>query len=464
MESFRIEKDSLGEVRVPREALYGAQTQRAVENFPISGIRAHPWFVRATIEVKKACARANGDVGALSPEQARAIVAACDSLLKEGAERHFVVDIFQAGAGTSHNMNANEVIANLAEELLGGKRGEYRLIHPNDHVNYGQSTNDTIPTAIRIATLLGYEWFVPQLEMAIRSIESLAEKYRDAVKAGRTHLQDAVPMTYDQEFGGWANALRAGMKRLGDAAFHLREVPLGGSAVGTGLGSKPGYRWRAVNYLAQQTGLDLIPAQDLFSAMWSLSPFSHFTGALRDIAIDLGKICDDIRLLSSGPRTGFAELELPPVQPGSSIMPGKVNPVICEMTNMVCFQVRAIDTAVSLAAAAGQLQLNVMMPLLAWNIPFALHILGNALKVLNERCLRGIVVDTERGYHYATTSLALVTALNTKIGYLAAAEIAKLALSENIPITEAVVRSGRFSPEEIPDILNLLSLTRIPEP
>lgn len=464
MRRMRIERDTLGEVMVPEDALYGAQTQRAVENFPISGMRAHPWFIRATIELKKACARANGEVGALTPEQSRAIVEACDRLLSEGPERHFVVDIFQAGAGTSHNMNANEVIANLAEEILGGKRGEYKRVHPNDHVNYGQSTNDTIPTAIRVAALLGYKWLVPVVEMAIKSIGALKERYKDSVKAGRTHLQDAVPLTYGQEFGGWASALRAGLQRLDDAAFHLREVPLGGSAVGTGLGSEPGYRGRAVRYLGEQTGLDLKPADDLFAAMWSLTPFSNFSAALRDLAIDLGKICDDIRLLASGPRTGLAELNLPAVQPGSSIMPGKVNPVMCEMTNMVCFQVRAIDTAIALAASAGQLQLNVMMPLVAWNLPFAIQILGNAIKALSEKCLNGMTVDTEKGREYASRSLALVTALNRRIGYQAAARIAKLALSENIPITEAVVRSGEFSPQELEELLDLLALTRIPEP
>lgn len=464
MRRMRIERDTLGEVMVPEDALYGAQTQRAVENFPISGMRAHPWFIRATIELKKACARANGEVGALTPEQSRAIVEACDRLLSEGPERHFVVDIFQAGAGTSHNMNANEVIANLAEEILGGKRGEYKRVHPNDHVNYGQSTNDTIPTAIRVAALLGYKWLDPVVEMAIKSIGALKERYKGSVKAGRTHLQDAVPLTYGQEFGGWASALRAGLQRLDDAAFHLREVPLGGSAVGTGLGSEPGYRGRAVRYLGEQTGLDLKPADDLFAAMWSLTPFSNFSAALRDLAIDLGKICDDIRLLASGPRTGLAELNLPAVQPGSSIMPGKVNPVMCEMTNMVCFQVQAIDTAIALAASAGQLQLNVMMPLVAWNLPFAIQILGNAIKALSERCLNGMTVDTEKGREYASRSLALVTALNRRIGYQAAARIAKLALSENIPITEAVVRSGEFSPQELEELLDLLALTRIPEP
>ncbi|MBM3329246.1 MAG: aspartate ammonia-lyase [Calditrichaeota bacterium] len=462
MQSVRIEKDSMGEVQVPVEALYGAQTARAVQNFQISGLTAHPHFVRATIELKKACARANGDIGALKSNQAEAIVKACDKLLGGQWKGNFVVDVYQAGAGTSHNMNANEVIANLAEEMLGGQRGQYKIVNPNDHVNYGQSTNDTIPTSLRVSALLGLNVLYGQLDRLIEAIEHLSERYASSVKAGRTHLQDAVPLTFGQEFGGWASALKMARRRLGDAAFHLRELPLGGSAVGTGLGSEPGYRNRAVRYLGEQTGLDLIPAPDLFAAMWSLTPLSNLTGALRDLSLDLGKICDDIRLLSSGPRTGFGEVNLPAVQPGSSIMPGKVNPVLAEMTNMVCYQIRGIDVTVAAAAGAGQLELNVMMPLVAWNIPYALQILGNAMQALAEKCVVGITVEEDLGLKYAGSSLALVTALNRKIGYLAAAEIAKKAIKEDIPVVDAIRKSGLFTEEVLKDLLNINALTKQP--
>ncbi len=464
MHSHRYEKDSLGEVQVPSGALYGAQTARAVNNFPISGIGPHRWFVRATLELKKACARANGEVGALKPAQAAAIVEACDRLLAGEFPDTFVVDIYQAGAGTSHNMNANEAIANLAEEIMGGHRGQYKLVNPNDHVNYGQSTNDTIPSSIRVAALIGLsETLLPSLEELTASFERLAIKYATAVKSGRTHLQDAVPITYGQEFGGWASALKAAHRRIGDAQYHLRELPLGGSAVGTGLGSEDGYRSRAVKYLGVQTNLPLANAHDLFMAMWSLAPLTNLMGSLRDLALDLGKICDDIRLLVSGPRTGFGELNLPAVQPGSSIMPGKVNPVLCEMTNMVCCQIRGLDVAVSAAAAGGQLQLNVMMPLLAFDVPHALEILGNAMHHLSTKCVDGITVETERGEMFAGSSLALVTALNRKIGYAAAAEIAKKAIAEDIAVTEAVKRSGKFKEEELKELLDILKLTHQPE-
>jgi aspartate ammonia-lyase len=464
MQSYRIEKDSLGEIQVPAEALYGAQTARAVNNFPISGIRPHRWFVRATVELKKACARANTEIGALPKEKGEAIVKACDRLLEVEFPLSFVVDIYQAGAGTSHNMNANEVIANLAEEQLGGKWGVYSMIHPNDHVNYGQSTNDTIPTSIRVAALLGLkEKLLPGLDRLASSTERLAKQYHGCVKSGRTHLQDAVPMTYGQEFGGWAAALRAAQRRLGDAEYHLRELPLGGSAVGTGLGSENGYRSKAVGYLAEQTGLPLVNAKNLFAGMWSLTPLTNLMGAMRDLALDVGKICDDIRLLASGPRTGFGEINLPAVQPGSSIMPGKVNPVLAEMTNMVCCQVRGLDIAVVAAAASGQLQLNVMMPLLAFDIPHSLEILGNAMNHLAVKCVDGITVETELGQKYAESSLALVTALNRKIGYAAAAEIAKIAISKDIPVTDAVRLSGRFSDAELHDLLNISAMTHQPK-
>jgi len=463
MQSYRIEKDSLGEVQVPIDALYGAQTARAIANFPISGIKPHRWFVRATLEVKKACARANGDIGALRPEQASAIIQACDRLLIGEFPGQMIVDVYQAGAGTSHNMNANEVIANLAEEILGGQRGFYSHINPNDHVNYGQSTNDVIPTAIRVAAMLGLRDLLPKLDRLATSFEMLSKKYAGAVKAGRTHLQDAVPITYGQEFGGWGAALRAAQRRLGDAEYHLRTLPLGGSAVGTGLGSEPGYRGRAIQYLAEQTRLPLTSSSDLFAGMWSLSPLSNLTGSLRDLALDLGKICDDIRLLASGPRTGFNEINLPAVQPGSSIMPGKVNPVLAEMTNMVCYQIRGIDVAVAAAVGAGQLELNVMMPLIAWNIPHGIEILGNAMLQLAVKCTDGITVEVERGEAFAGSSLALVTALNRKIGYLAAAEIAKMAIAEDIPVTEAVKKSGKFTDAEVADLLDLVAMTRHPD-
>lgn len=464
MSNVRIEKDSLGTVEVPESAYYGAQTARAVGNFPISGIMPHRWFVRATLELKKACARANGEIGALIPEQTDAIVKACDKLLTGELPNQFVVDVYQAGAGTSHNMNANEVIANLAEELLGNPaRGTYKQVNPNDHVNYGQSTNDTIPTSIRVSALLGLQELLPSLDRLATACESLAKKYANDLKAGRTHLQDAVPITYGQEFGGWAAALRGSEARLKDAAKHCEVLPLGGSAAGTGLGSEPGYRGRSIKFLGQQTGLNLRPADDLFAAMWSLTPVSNLSGALRDLALDVGKICDDIRILASGPRTGFNEINLPAVQPGSSIMPGKVNPVMAEMTNMVCHQIRGIDVAIASAVGGAQLQLNVMMPLLAWDINHGIEILGNAMKVLAEKCVEGITVETARGNAYAEASLSLVTALNRKIGYAAAAEIAKMAIKEDIPVTDAVRKSGKFTDAELVELLDIHAMTRVPE-
>jgi len=444
---MRTERDTLGEVRVPDDALYGAQTQRAVENYPISGLREHPLFIRALILLKKAAALANRELNSLDPQLADSIVAACDELL-DNADKYraqFVVDVFQAGAGTSFNMNVNEVIANL----VNPERGTYKPIHPNDHVNMAQSTNDVFPTAIRIATLLLLNELFPQLDALVYAFEDRGNAFADVIKSGRTHLQDAVPLTLGQEFRAYAAATRRATRLLRDAAGELRDLGIGGTAVGTGMNAPRGYRHVVVRRLNELTNLDLTAAADLRETMQSQLPVAAVSSALRNLAIELTRITNDLRLLASGPQTGLAEIILPAVQPGSSIMPGKVNPSMLECMNQVCFHIIGSATAIDYAVQAGQLELNVMMPLMAFDILFSIEILKNYLPVFIARCIAGIEADRARCEAYYVSSPSLATALNPIIGYAKAAEIAKESAKSGTPIPQLLREKKLLSEEEI---------------
>ena len=446
---MRIERDTLGDVAVPDDALYGAQTQRAVENYPISGLREHPLFIRAFLYLKKAAALANQELGALDERLALAIAAACDDILGNEPQyrAQFVVDVFQAGAGTSFNMNCNEVIANLANRKLGGKVGEYKPIHPNDHVNMAQSTNDVFPTAIRVATLLLLQQLLPALDQLTEALDQKGEEFRDVIKSGRTHLQDAVPVTLGQEFKAYASATRNGTRLLRDAADDARILGIGGTAVGTGINTPPAYRFVVVRYLRDFTGISFESAPDLREAMQSQLPVVAVSSALRNLALELTRITNDLRLLASGPQTGLAEIILPSVQPGSSIMPGKVNPSLLECMNQVLFHIIGADTAIAYASQAGQLELNVMMPLMAFEITFSMEILKNFLPVFVEKCIRGIEADRARCEAYYISSPSLATALNPLIGYAAAAEIAKESAKSGTSIPD-LLRKKQLLPEE----------------
>ncbi|HJQ67930.1 MAG TPA: aspartate ammonia-lyase [Blastocatellia bacterium] len=465
----RIERDSLGERELPADVYYGIQTARARENFPISGFKPYPSFVTATVQIKKAAARANSALGALDPRIAEAIVQAADEVLAGGLREQFVVDPFQAGAGTSHHMNVNEVLANRAIELLGGEKGDYSVVHPNDHVNMGQSTNDVIPTAIRLAALELASDLVLELDRLAAAFRAKAAEFDRIVKSGRTHLQDAVPVRLGQEFGAYSAAMAKNSDRVRHAASELTELGLGGTAAGTGLNAVPGYRERVVaelndiinNALFGQGALRR--TDDYFESMQSMSPFVQVSGALRTLATDMTRIANDLRLLSSGPNTGLAEINLPAVQPGSSIMPGKVNPVMAEMTNMVCFQVMGNDQTIVMAAQAGQLELNVMMPVIAFDLLMSLTIMTNALKVLRERCVEGITANEERCRWYVERSVALVTALNPRIGYARAAEIAKRAISKGKTIRETILEEKLMTPEEVAEVMDTYAMTEYKE-
>jgi aspartate ammonia-lyase len=459
MQKDRLERDPLGDVRVPARALYGAQTQRAVDNFPISGLTAHPELITATVQIKKAAARANAELGRLEQEIARAIVEAADEIL-DGAHRdQFVVDVYQAGAGTSHNMNTNEVLANLAEEKLGGRRGTYKRVHPNDHVNMGQSTNDVFPTATRLAVLDALPALLESGHALAASLEEKCEAFASVLKTGRTHLQDAVPITLGQEFGGFAANVRQALADLERTSHQLHELNLGATALGTGLNAGDAYTHRAVAHLVEATGLPLRPAEDRFRVTQSMGDLLAVSGALRRLAVEVGKVASDLRLLSMGPRAGIAEIQLPPVQPGSSIMPGKVNPSIPEMVNQVCYQVLGCDAAILAAADNGQLELNVMMPVMAWNALHAVRILGNAMRVLDQRCVTGIQADEARCRELLDRSTALATALSPHIGYAETADIAKTSVRTGRPIREIVLERKLLTAGQLETILAVEAMT-----
>jgi len=461
MKKSRIERDALGELQVPENAYYGIQTLRASRNFPISGLTNHPALIQGMVTVKKACAQANRDSGRLGAEESEAIVQACDDILKGKLRDQFIVDVFQMGAGTSFHMNCNEVIANRAEEILGGQKGTYLRIHPNDQVNMSQSTNDVFPTAMRLAalSLLNSELYEP-LDGFADSFFEKAREFDHVVKAGRTHLQDAAPIRLGQEFEAYGVCIKQCTASLRRAALNLLVLGIGGSAVGTGLNTAPGYANRAVSYLSQMTGFPFQIAEDMREAMQSMRPMTELSGALRNLALELNRIANDLRLLSSGPRAGLAEIRLPAVAPGSSAMPGKVNPSMLEMLNMVCYQVIGCDLAVASSAQAGQLELNVMMPVIAFNICFMIETLGHAVGAVRDKCLRGIQADETRCKAYAENSLGTVTALSPHIGYAMASDLAREALRTGQPLLQIVERKGLLSREKLGQILDPERMTR----
>ncbi len=460
----RQEKDPLGTRDVPADALWGVQTLRAQENFPISGLRPLWPFVMAQVWIKKAAALTHRDTGRLDARLADAIIAAADEVLSGQHRDQFVVDPYQAGAGTSHNMNVNEVLANRANELLGAERGVYAPVHPNDHVNLAQSTNDTIPTNIRLACLSQLSDFESAFE-ALR--DALADKGREfdhIVKAGRTHLQDAMPIRLGQEFTAYSGSIDRGLRRVTQSADYLRDLGIGGSAVGTGVTVEPQYPALMNRYLQEISGLDLRIGGDRIQLMQSLGDVAGFSAAMRVLAIDLSKIASDLRMMVMGPRTGIDEITLPAVQPGSSIMPGKINPSIPEMVNQVCFQVMGLDTTVAIASEHGQLELNVMMPVIAFNVLLSMRILTNAVTTLTERCVKGIAANEDMCAYWVERSAALATALMPHIGYAKAAEVSKKSVKEGILVRDLVKRDQLLPADRIDDVLDLRKMTEIGVP
>lgn len=457
---IRITRDSLGEIKVPEDAYYGAQTARAALNFPISGLRLPRAFIRAQGILKWAAAHSHKQLQVLDPHVADAIMAAAEEVIQGRLDKWFIVDVYQAGAGTSQNMNANEVIASRASELLGGGRGEVTRVHPNDHVNKSQSTNDTIHVAMQIA---GMEMLAHELEPALHRLEQVladkAQSFAGIVKAGRTHLQDAVPMRLGDEFAAYAQNIQRHRRWLEQAAANLLFIGMGGTAVGTGITTPPGFAEMAVGYIQNYTGLGFRLPENPFTFNQNPDEIVLVSGVLRSVALSLQRIANDLRLLASGPRTGFGEIELPAVQPGSSIMPGKVNPVMPEMLNMVAYQVQGCDVTVAAAGGAGQLELNVMMPVIAANFLHEIRILTTAVDTFAVRCVAGITANRERCTYFADHSLSLATALNTTIGYDTAAKVVKHALEHNLSLREAGLALG--VPEtEIAHALDIEQLSR----
>ena len=460
----RTEKDPLGPLPVPSDALYGVQTVRAVQNFPISGLRPLWPLMRSQIWIKKAAALTHKETGRLDARSADAIVRAADEALDRKFDAQFIVDPYQAGAGTSLNMNVNEVLANRANEILGGKRGEYKPVHPNDHVNMAQSTNDTIPTNIRLSILAELAGLVDAFEKLRDAFAEKGREFDHIVKAGRTHLQDAMPIRLGQEFTAYAGSISRAIRRAQEAADYLRDLGIGGSAVGTGVTVEKEYPELMNKYLKQITGLDLRVGEDRIQLMQSMGDAAAFSATLRGLAIDLSKIASDLRLMVMGPRTGINEIALPAVQPGSSIMPGKINPSIPEMVNQVCFQVIGCDTTVAIAAEHGQLELNVMMPVIGHNILLSMTILTNAARVLAERTVKGITANEEMCSYWVERSAALATALMPHIGYARAAEISKQSVKEGLLIRDLVKRDKLLPDEQIDDVLDLRKMTEIGVP
>jgi len=455
----RREKDTLGTVDVPGDAYYGAQTARAIVNFPISGLNPHPAMVWGTVVIKKCAAMANMATGRLDAEIGSAIVAAADEALAGRFAGQFVVDPFQAGAGTSHNMNVNEVLANRAAELLGGVRGEYGKVHPNDHVNMGQSTNDVVPTAMRLACLRLESGLRTELAALVAALRKKGSEFDRVLKSGRTHLQDAVPIRLGQEFEAYAVAVERNLAGIGRSLPALRELGIGGTAVGTGLNAEASYIDLVIGEIAAETGFPVFGTANLVETTQNMDPFVALSASLKGLAVNLVRIANDLRLLSSGPRTGLNEINLPPVQPGSSIMPGKVNPVMAEVTDMVAFQVMGADTVVTLAAQAGQLELNVMMPVIAYNLLFSFDILTNVIARFRAGCIEGITANEERCRRYMEESDGLATVLAPYIGYGAAADVVKESRTTGRSIREVVESRGLLSPETLARILEPYPLT-----
>lgn len=471
MSDFRVEKDSLGKIDIPADAYWAAQTQRAIHNFPITGLKPYPAFIWSMATIKQAAAEVNQDLGLFKDVQvgqrtitgseiARAIIGAAAEVADGKFNDQFVVDPIQAGAGTSHNMNSNEVIANRANEILGfALDAPAKPVHPNDHVNMAQSTNDTIPTAIRLGCL----WRIDELDTALDKLMAAfyakGLEFDDIIKSGRTHLQDAVPVRLGQEFNAYARAIERDTVKICQAAEHLKRLGIGGTATGTGLNAHPEYHSRMIEILSRLTGIELEESDNLFESMQSMADLVYFSGALRTLAQDLIRIANDLRLLSSGPSTGLDEIHLPAVQPGSSIMPGKVNPVMAEMMDMAMFQVIGNDTTVMMAGQAGQLELNVMMPIIAYNLFQSMDIIINASLAFAEKCVSGIRANRERAEGWLAKNAILVTALNPVIGYAKGAEVAKEAMARGITVREVVLEKGYLTPHEADNLLDVRSLT-----
>ncbi len=458
--SDRVEKDSLGTVNVPENALWGAQTQRAVQNFPITGLPPYRAFVWSMALIKLAAAEVNRDLGLLDPRLAEAIITASQEVLDNRWASQFVVDPIQAGAGTSHNMNVNEVIANRANQILGFKLEDAtKPVSPNDHVNMAQSTNDTIPTAIRLGALWRLDELLGKLDALAAALDAKAREFDTIVKSGRTHLQDAVPVRMGQEFGAYAQAVRNDRERIASAGDRLRRLGIGGTATGTGLNAHPEYHRRMIAKINELAHLNVRSSGNLFESMQSMADPADFSSAMNTLAVTLTRIANDFRMLASGPTTGLDEIRLPAVQPGSSIMPGKVNPVLAEMLNMACYQVMGDHITVTLAAAAGQLELNVMMPIIAYNLFQMEEVLINAVDAFTTKCVVGITVNREKAEAWLAKSAVLVTALNPVIGYLKAAEVSKEAMARNVPIRQVVLEKGYLTPEQLDKILDVRAMT-----
>jgi len=458
-QKYRIEKDSMGPVRVPKEAYYGAQTQRAIENFPVSGWRFGREFLYALGLIKLAAAKTNFELGLLGKRIARAIAQASQEVMEGKWDEQFVVDIFQTGSGTSTNMNANEVIANRANEILGSKRGTYRPVHPNDHVNLGQSTNDVFPSSIHIASVtLLRQKLLPALSDLHKALKAKGREFYSVLKIGRTHLQDATPIRLGQEFGGYARQVELAIHRIQNAMKSLSEIPLGGTAVGTGINTHPFFAKKSIALMNKETGYRFHEATDHFEAQGARDALVEMSGTLKTVAVSLTKIANDIRWLGSGPRCGIGEIHLPDTQPGSSIMPGKVNPVVPESLIQVCAQVIGNDSAISLAGLSGNLELNAMMPLIAYNLLQSIHLLANAVNLFSKKCIRGLKADHKRCEEMIEKSLALATALTPKIGYEEGARIAKKAYAQNKTIRQVVEEEELFSKEELDLLLDPRSM------
>jgi len=457
---MRREKDFLGNREIDADVYYGIQTVRAQENFAVTGYCPHREMILALAVVKKAAALANMEIGSLAPDICQAIVQACEEIIQGKLHNQFVTDVIQGGAGTSQNMNANEVIANRAIEIMGGQKGDYSLVHPNNHVNMAQSTNDVFPTAIRIASLN----LASDLLRVLRELKSAfrhkAKEFDAVIKMGRTHLQDAVPIRLGQEFAAYGHVLGRDVKRIAGASHTLRVINMGATAVGTGLNADPNYIDAVCRHLNELTQLDLVRARDLVDATQNNDGFIEMSGALKTLAVNLSKIANDLRLMASGPRTGFGEITLPPVQPGSSIMPGKVNPVIAELVNQVSFQVQGNDFTIALACGAGQLELNVMEPVTVFNLLQSLDILRNVIVIFRQKCVEGIRANIQRCRDEVERSVGIVTAINPHVGYEVASQIANEALTTSRSVREIVLERGVLAQEELDLILNPFEMTK----
>ncbi|WP_444907653.1 aspartate ammonia-lyase [Microbulbifer sp. SSSA008] len=458
----RLEKDLLGEREVPADVYFGIQTLRALENFQITGITLNhfPNLVKALAMVKKAAASANGQLGYLEPKLQDAIATACDEIIDGKLHDQFLVDMIQGGAGTSTNMNANEVIANRALELLGHNKAEYKKVHPNNHVNLSQSTNDVYPTSINLAILLSYSDLVQSMESLCVEFDKKAKEFASVIKMGRTQLQDAVPMTLGQEFAAFAATVREDVDRVKELVALFKEINMGGTAIGTGINTDPEYRQLVVNALSEISGIDFVCAENLVEATSDMGAFVMFSGVMKRIAVKISKICSDLRLISSGPRAGLNEINLPPMQPGSSIMPGKVNPVIPEVVNQVAYQVIGNDLTITLAAESGQLQLNVMEPVIAFNLLQSMRLMTQAMTTLADRCVSGITANEEHCLQLVENSIGLITAVNPFIGYENATRIAKQALITGASVKQLILDEGLLSEEELNDILAPENMTQ----